>query len=120
MSKLILTKLGIKTIAETLGWGVEFNTQDKEKYATFSQYSPLGEDFSFDVWYERISEIPEKVKEYWEDFDANEHAMFWVENKNVPGTPQSVSELVEDANAIDEMLSTLAGCLEQGYIKEAE
>ena len=73
----------------------------------FSKYSPAGEDFYFEVWYSHVSEIPEKVMEYYEEFDPEEHVMLWAEHAGRNGVPR-LRELMEDADAIEEMIRELA------------
>lgn len=89
--------------AEKLGWSV--NEYD-DGTAEFSQFSPAGEDFSFCV---PIENVAEEVKEYYNDFDIDEHIEMWIAAKNsgVSGVP-SIQELCDDAEKIGEMLEDLA------------
>lgn len=88
---------------ETLGWNIY---RDGDGYVELSQYSPAGEDFSFTV---SESNLIEDVKDYAESFDSEEHAAMWYDagQSGVRGVP-SLHELVEDADAIQEMLNDLA------------
>lgn len=47
------------------------------------------------------------MKEY-EDFDADEHAAMWIESRGERGIPSSIRTLIDDADAIKEMLKELA------------
>lgn len=107
--KYCFTKRGIERVAEALDWGVRWDEDNiaGEKYAEFSKYSPAGEDFSFAVWYTHVSEIPEKVMEYYEEFDPEEHVMLWADSAGRNGVPR-LRELMEDADAIEEMIRELA------------
>lgn len=108
------TKRGIERIAEELYWGVcwdEDNIAGK-KCVEFSKYSPAGEDFSFEVWYTHVSEIPEKVMEYYEEFDPEEHVMLWANSAGRNGVP-CLRRLMEDADAIEEMIRELAIALKE-------
>lgn len=108
------TKNGIERIAEASYWGVRWDEDNiaGEKCVEFSKYSPAGEDFSFAVWYLHVSEIPEKVMEYYEEFDPEEHVMLWAEHAGRNGVPR-LRELMEDADAIEEMIRELAIALKE-------
>ena len=88
---------------ETLGWNVY---RDGDGYVELSQYSPAGEDFSFTG---SENNLIEDVKDYAESFDSEAHAAMWYDagQRGVHGVP-SLHELVEDADAIQEMLEDLA------------
>ena len=88
---------------ETLGWNVYC---DGDGWVELSQFSSAGEDFSFTV---SENNLIEDVKDYAESFDSEEHAAMWYDagQRGVRGVP-SLHELVEDADAIQEMLEDLA------------
>ena len=88
---------------ETLGWDVYC---DDDGSVELYQFSPAGEDFGFTV---SESNLIEDVKDYAESFDSEEHAAMWYDagQSGVRGVP-SLHELVEDADAIQEMLNDLA------------
>lgn len=92
--------------AEKLDWTVK---EYEDGTAEFSQYSPAGEDFSFTVNAENAAK---EIYEYYDNFDVDDHIEMWVEAKQngVAGVP-SIRRLVEDAEAISEMLKTLAGAV---------
>lgn len=91
-----------KTICENLGWDVLFDEND----IILSQYSPASENFFF---YAEKTRFKDSVKEYAEDFDPDEHAIMWIENMHtVKGVPQSIRTLINDADAIKEMLTELS------------
>jgi hypothetical protein len=92
----------LKKICEELGWCV--HEEDEGYY--LSKYSPAGEDFGF---YISKDNPYEDVQEYSDDFDPDEHCIMWIkEMDTVSGVPQSVRELIRDAEAIAGMLSELA------------
>lgn len=88
---------------ESLGWNVY---RDGDGYVELSQYSSAGEDFLFTV---SESNLIEDVKDYAESFDSEEHAAMWYDAKQrgIRCVP-SLHELVENADAIQEMLEDLA------------
>jgi len=93
--------------AEALGWDCDVNSEDSS--IGFSQASPAGDNFSFCVYGNTVEEIVRSIREYADDFDMEDHVKMWLDAKEsgVSGVP-SVSELVEDAKAIKEMLDALA------------
>lgn len=95
----------IKRICENLDWTLREYEEDIE----LAKYSPAGEDFFFTV---SKKNFLDDVVEYAESFDADEHAEMWVENMHtVSGVPQSIRTLIDDADAIKEMLLELANKL---------
>ena len=94
-----------RQICEEQGWSVE----DCGDSVELGKYSLAGEDFSFCVEKE---DLTEHVKEYAADFDQDEHIEMWIEARHngARGVP-SARELVKDAEAIDQMLRDLAAAL---------
>lgn len=92
----------LKRICENLNWSV----WDCDKDIELHKSSPAGEDFFFTV---NKDNFLNEVIEYAEDFDPDEHAEMWVKNMHfVKGVPQSIRTLINDADAIKEMLEELA------------
>lgn len=101
-------------ILEENDWIVSSYTNDGK--VELEKYSPAGEDFLMCV---EVENFPESVREYANDFDADEHAEMWIEARGrVRGVPNSIRELIEDAEAIQEMLNELADALEEKMEKE--
>ena len=103
-------------------WDISFDGDE----VFLSQYSPAGEDFGFYVDAHSIDELCHEVEEYADDFDADEHAEMWMESRGKNGVPSSVRELINDADAIQNMLNDLVKLLFDKYqngseeIKETE
>lgn len=92
----------LKKICEELDWCVH----EEEDGFYLSKYSPAGEDFGF---YISKDNPYEEIQEYSDDFDPDEHCIMWIkEMDTVSGVPQSVRELIRDAEAIAGMLNELA------------
>lgn len=88
-------------------WIVSSYTNDGK--VELEKYSPAGEDFLMCV---EVENFPESVREYANDFDADEHATMWIEARGkVSGVPDSIRELIKDAEAIQKMLNKLADTL---------
>ena len=99
----------LRYICKKLDWNV---TVSKD-YIDISQFSPAGEDFFFTVTRDNFVN---EIISYAENFDADEHAEMWVENMHtVSGVPQSIRELINDADAIKEMLLELANEIRSKY-----
>ena len=97
--------------AESLEWSV--NIYDKKDWE-FEKYSPAGEDFIFSVTAEKPEELWREVRIYANEFDTEEHIEMWVMAKaDGRGGIPSIRRLVEDADAIDEMLDELADALRE-------
>lgn len=98
-------------IAESYGWAVNMDSDSIE----FNQSSPAGEDFSFTVLTKDASDaesLAAEVRSYADSFDTEEHVKMWVDAQgSVSGVPD-IKTLVEDADAIQEMLNDLADALE--------
>lgn len=70
---------------------------------------PAGEDFIFGV---QKGNFVKNVREYADGFDVDEHVELWIEGRGKNGVPATSRELVEDAEAIRDMLNELATSLE--------
>lgn len=95
-----------RDICEKLDWRV---TSDGDGNIELEKYSPAGEDFIITFGEENFVD---NVKAYAASFDQEEHIEMWVEAKrNKVANVPSIKELVEDAQAIDDMLRELACAL---------
>lgn len=91
----------LKTKIENLGWDVY--ECDKTSYE-LSQYSPAGEDFGFSINGKNDVELVREIKEYYNSFDPEEHALMMINAKGAP----SIRCLLIDADEIEKMLKELA------------
>lgn len=90
----------IKRIEE-LNWSV----REHENSYIFETWSPAGENIVVDVPKENFVQ---EVRQYATGFDVDEHVELWIENRGKNGVPSTARELVEDAEAICDMLHQLA------------
>ena len=97
------------TIIENEGWVVA----DEGDQYLISKYSPAGEDFGFTIEKGTSEEMSERIIDYVNDFDADEHAKMWIDNRQTNGVPQSIRDLIDDADAIKEMLLELQDVVRQ-------
>lgn len=93
----------IRNIIENLGWRI---VETSDGGAEIFKNSPLGEDFFFYV--SDRKDIVNEIVEYAENFDAEEHAEMWIEYRGTKGVPNSIIDLIRDADDIKEMLEELA------------
>lgn len=91
-------KKELRKAIESCGWSIHSDT-------SIESYSPAGED----LWIECAKDetIIEAIESEYNNFDVDEHVDLWVESRGKNGVPSSCRELVEDAEAIKEMLETL-------------
>lgn len=77
-------------------------------------YSPEGEDVCECIFYDGTDESFIKAfRSNAENFDANEHAEMWIENRGqVGGVPDSIWDLINDAEWIKKTLLAVADELE--------
>lgn len=98
------------------GWSYdEIDYANNEGGYEFFQYSPAGEDFSFSACYgdkglsddEKGNNLIKDIESYYNGFDPEEHAEMWIEGRGQNGAPSSIRALIDDADAIDNMISEL-------------
>lgn len=106
-----MTLENIIDTANALGWTVTEGSSFKHspRTITFSQMSSAGEDFGFDVYTDDDNEVPQKVRDYANDFDVDDHAK---EVMGMDGAP-SLEELLDDAKEILASINELADTLEK-------
>lgn len=102
----------LKEAIEKFGWNVYECEIGRKGYVEWqlSKYSPAGEDFSFPVEHQNNPAMAIKaIKDYAYNFDTEEHVEIYYEaRKNGTSGVPSLRELVEDADAIQEMLDELS------------
>lgn len=79
-------------------------------YIEIGQYSPAGEDFSMIIDFNKenpVKSFLKNLEEYAEDFDVDEHVELWLPSRGEGGCPSSISELLEDAKEIKNMIEAL-------------
>ena len=105
-----MTLENIIDTANALGWTVtDSSFKHSPRTITFSQMSSAGEDFGFDVYTDDDNEVPQKVRDYANDFDVDDHAK---EVMGMDGAP-SLEELLDDAKEILASINELADTLEK-------
>lgn len=94
-------------------------TQRGEYYREIEFWSDEGEDVIETIWYDGTDKgFCESFAKHAEDFDANEHAEMWIENrKTVSGVPQDIRVLINDAYSIKNTLRIIAAELARSKSK---
>lgn len=118
--KLMLDK------AEELDWSCTVYiepTQKNRTYVEMSKFSPEGEDFGMIIDFDRTRQCKsfiEDMKDWLENYDVDEHAEMWIDSRGRGGCPGNLKELIEDAEAIEEMVKELLEALQQIDITDIE
>lgn len=110
----------ILTVAEGLDWSYTIWNEpegnfggwhhSERNYVELGKYSPEGEDFSMIIDFDITSPVRsflDNLKEYSDDFDPDEHAEMWIEGRGQNGVPDSIRTLIDDAEAIKDMIFEL-------------
>lgn len=85
---------------------------EERNYVKLEKYSPAGEDFGMIIDFNMnnpIDSFMDDLKEYSKNFDVDEHVEMWLLLRGKDGCPESISELVEDAKDIKNMIMELWG-----------
>ena len=90
--------------AEENGFSVDVynNREDKEEYYfEFSKFSDCGRDFTFSIFFntlDDISDIADKIYEYYEDFDVSYETYIWLDNfgHGMNGAPDDMLDAYND------------------------
>lgn len=76
-------------------------------------YSPEGENVIITLIYDGTEEdFIRQFERYTEDFDAENHAEMWIERRGKNGVPNSIKDLLEDAEWIKSTLEEVVDDLE--------
>lgn len=98
----------LRKIIEKEGWKI----YEDGDIVELSQYSPLGEDYSFAV---EKKNITCEIVNYAENFDYEEHASIWIEHRGTNGVPSSIQAILDDAKSIGDMLDSLSNKIIRAY-----
>ena len=103
----------ITDVLESQDWNLcSIIEQDGEYYAELEKYSPIGEDFVPTIWFNGLpTDFIEKVAEYADDYDADNHVIDLIECYRRNDLPGSLRDLIDDAETIGGMLYDLADAL---------
>ena len=107
---------------ENMDWNTHFseNQTESEIEIELENWSPAGENIIETIRFDNTPDgLIKALKENAESFDVDEHVELWIEGRGKNGVPDTARELVEDAEAIKEMLDDLYEAVSEIY-KEGE
>lgn len=109
-------------IVESYGFFVgEVEKQGNDFYVEINQNTPLGEDWWEVIWFDGTSEgFIEAVRERYNNFDVDEEAEVYIDNRGKNGVPDSIRDLLDDAVWKEKTLGELADELEELESEEDE
>ena len=87
-----------------------YGEEDGRTCVELETSSPAGEDFIMYIDFrqsEPVTSFLDDLKEYYEEFDAEEHAEMYIERRGQNGVPGTIRELLDDADAIKAMIGEL-------------
>lgn len=91
----------------------EMDVYDKDIYCTIYKYTPLGEDYSFDLHLGKgkesysANDFINALEDYYELFDIDEEVALWVDNRCKNGVPESIEDLLDNIKWKKQWLSKL-------------
>ena len=107
-------------IAEEVGWNYTIWNEpegsyggwhhNERNYVELSKYSPAGEDFSMIIDFDKediISSFLKNLKDSKNNFSPEEHAEMWLGSRGKNSIPNSIRVLLNDADAIKQMIFEL-------------
>ena len=101
---------------EGKGWVISDCSFNEDIDWEISKHSPAGEDFCFNIQCSNaVEDAINAIAEYTNSFDEEEHIKMWLNAKDIDNTRlnvPSITELVEDAKNIKQMLTELSEGLE--------
>lgn len=101
---------------EGKGWVISDCSFNEDIDWEISKHSPAGEDFYFNIQCSNaVEDAINAIAEYTNSFDEEEHIKMWLNAKDIDNNRlnvPSITELVEDAKNIKQMLTELSEGLE--------
>lgn len=112
MNKLQAMRDRIVEIAEENGWKVDVESNDGDNFSyEFSQGSPAGQDFSFEVEMEdnNVYTLLNDIRNYYDCYDCSYEAYLWLDNTGhgTNGAPYDMKDVYEDMEACEKMIFEL-------------
>ena len=108
MNKLQAMRDRIVEIAEENGWKVDVESNDGDNFSyEFSQGSPAGQDFSFEVEMEDndVYALLNNIKDYYDNYDCSYEAYLWLDKTGhgTNGAPYDMKDVYEDMESCEKM-----------------
>lgn len=96
-------------------WKFTFWEEPEKSYVELETHSPLGENVIIKIDFDPedpVESFIDNLKDYYQNFDPEDHAAPFIEHRGKNGVPDSIRDLVDDAEAIDSMIKDLIFALE--------
>ena len=102
-------------IVESNGFVInEVEKQGDDFYVEINQSTPCGEDWWETIWFDGTNKgFINRVRDRYNNFDVDEEAEIWIESRGKNGVPNSIRDLVEDAEWKERTLGELFDQLEE-------
>lgn len=108
-------------IAEENGFSADIynNREDKEEYYfEFGKFSDCGRDFTFYIFFntlDDISNIADKIYEYYEDFDVSYETYIWLDNfgHGMNGAPDDMLDVYNDTKQCEGFIEELYNAIHE-------
>ena len=102
-------------VVEKSGFSIhEVEKHGNEFIVEINQGTPLGEDWWEAIWFDGTNDgFVEAIRDRYNNFDVDEEAEIWIENRGKNGVPNSIKALVEDAEWKESARERLANDLEE-------
>lgn len=98
----------IEDAIEEQGWSIRYTD---DGYVQLETHSPLGEDLVETI---EVENFAENLRDHARCFDPDDHAVMWAEARyTVRGVPDSLADLMQDAQDIQKMLDELVEVVEK-------
>lgn len=92
----------------------EIEHQGESYMIELSQFTPLGQDWSFLIWFNGTdASFIDSVYAYWQEFNIDDEAEVFIENRGKYGVPNSIRMLLDDATWKEQALAQLAQQLKE-------
>lgn len=99
----------------------KISEQDNGKYIEINQSTPEGEDWWETIWFDGTYEgFTNAIEERILNFDVDEEVEIWIPNKGKGGCPDSIMDLVHDAEWKQKTLENLLDDLQENKKEEKE
>lgn len=99
----------------------KISEQDNGKYIEINQSTPEGEDWWETIWFDGTYEgFVNAVEERVLNFDVDEEVEIWIPNRGKGGCPDSIMDLVHDAEWKQKTLENLLDDLQENKKEEKE
>lgn len=96
-----------------LDWTVNIGCDKPgEWYAELGWGSPAGEDFWTTAYFKDAEDFIKGVRTCAKEFDPDHNVEIWVDRRGQGGCPDTIRELMDDAEAIQKSLNELADALQ--------